>query len=93
MATNVNSLTPAQQSVVNQIISKGQQLGASTDVIEALVCMANAESDFNPNAANGTTTATGLFQYINSTWASSWASYVNANPNSPLAQMSASECK
>ncbi len=91
MATNMNSLTPSQQDIVNQIITQGQALGAPDVVIEAVINMANAESGFKADAQNGTSSATGLFQYINSTWASSWANFVRNNPSNPLSQMTADE--
>jgi hypothetical protein len=37
MATNMSNLTPAQQAIVDQIVATGQQLGASSAVIEAAV--------------------------------------------------------
>ncbi len=91
MATSMNNLTPDQLNIVNQIIDQGHAIDAPNIVIEALINMANAESDFNPLAANSQSSATGLFQYITSTWASSWANYVQANPDSPLANMPADQ--
>ena len=93
MAVNMNSLTPSQLDIVNQIITQGQALGAPDVVIEALINMANAESNFDPSAPNSTSSAFGLFQYIDSTWASSWANFVQNNPNNPLSQMTANDAK
>ncbi len=90
MALNMNNLTSAQQAIVNQIIATGQQLGTPNIVIQAAINIANAESAFNPLAPNPTTTAYGLFQYVDSTWSSSWSRFVSSNPSNPLSRMSAS---
>lgn len=34
------------------------------------LCIAKLESEFNPNAKNKRSTASGVFQYLNSTWSS-----------------------
>ena len=62
MASDMNRLTPNQSNIMNDIIDQGHSLGAPNVVIEALINMANAESDFNPLAENQQSSATGLFQ-------------------------------
>ena len=95
MASQMNNLSQSQLAIVNKIISQGQSIGAPDTVIQAVINIANAESDFTPSApnANGQSSAFGLFQYINTTWQSSWNKYSNSNPDNPLSQDSADQVR
>jgi len=97
MATNMNSLSPAQQAMVDKIIASGQQVGAPNVVIQAAVIIANAESDFDSNQPGKTSHAYGLFQYMDTvktpTWTNSWRSFVRKNPSNPLSKMTVSAAK
>ncbi|WP_157771973.1 calcium-binding protein [Ralstonia solanacearum] len=87
------NLTPGQRAVVDKIIISGMQMGVSAEVIEAAVNIANAESSFNPIAQNSSTSAYGLFQYINGTWSAAWSSFQSKNPDDPLASLSSSNAR
>lgn len=55
------------QATIGAIIEKAAELvGAPADV---MLIFAGMESDFNPSAGAGTSSAKGLFQFIRSTWA------------------------
>ena len=53
---------------ITYIRCRGEQLGYSNKVITTAIRIARAESNFRPMAKNPTSTATGIFQFINSTW-------------------------
>ena len=63
MATNLDGLSNNQLIQVDNAVDIGNELGLSDVLIETAVLIANAESDFNPNAAANTTSASGLYQY------------------------------
>jgi phage-related protein len=54
------------QKLAQQMASMYGWIGAQWDALKALV---QGESGWNPNAQNPTSTAYGLFQFLNSTWA------------------------
>ena len=84
MAVDMTKLSLGQQQKVNKIIDAGKKLGVPDVVIQAAVNIANAESTFDPALKSKSTSAYGMFQYIDSTWNSSWNSYVKSNPTSSL---------
>lgn len=93
MATDMTKISQQQQSIVNQIIQTGRNIGASDRVIQAAVNIANAESDLGVNLRNPTSTAYGLFHYIDETWDASWNKFVKLNPSDPMANRSADDAR
>ncbi len=77
MASDLDNLTNDQLNQVDDIIDIGNDLGLADILIETAILIANAESDFNPNSAAGTTTASGLFQYTDAGWETAWNRYVS----------------
>ncbi|MEV4778862.1 phage tail tip lysozyme [Burkholderia sp. LMU1-1-1.1] len=65
MPTDLNA---SQKAVEQQIVSFGTTHGFSNSDIAYAVKVAYIESRFDPNAANPTSTATGLFQYTDPNW-------------------------
>lgn len=78
MATSLNPVnllqrwSGASDQVVQAIKSASAKTGVSFDY---LMNKAKQESSFNPNAKAGTSSATGLFQFIDSTWLHAVRSY------------------
>lgn len=78
MATGLNPLNIMQRwkgasdAVVGAIQAASQRTGVSFDY---LMNKAQQESSFNPTAKAGSSSATGLFQFIESTWLSAVKSY------------------
>ncbi len=58
-----------QQAVIDTLILSGKQSGLSNHEIAYVLAMTEVESGFNPDAAAGITSATGIGQFINSTGA------------------------
>jgi len=59
--------TNVQKQVIDAIISEAQSRGLSTRDQAALLAIARTESGFNPDAAAGTTSASGIGQFIDKT--------------------------
>jgi hypothetical protein len=89
MASEFGNLTNDQLVQVGDIVNIGNELGLDHVLIETAILIANAESGFNPNAAAGTTTALGLFQYTNAGWETAWNRYIRDNPDGLLADQTA----
>ncbi len=68
MASRLDELTCEQLKQVDDIVNIGNELGLKNTLIETAILVANAESDFDPKARAGTSTAYGLFQHIEGTW-------------------------
>ena len=88
MALDMTRLNQSQQLMANKIIDAGRKLGVPDVLLQAALNIANAESSFNPSAGATTTTAKGMFQYIDATWQSAWNNYSKSNPSSPLVNLS-----
>jgi Ca2+-binding RTX toxin-like protein len=56
-----------QKQVIDAIINEAQNRGLSTRDTAILLALARVESGFNPDAAAGTTSASGIGQFINKT--------------------------
>lgn len=56
-----------QNTVIDQIVSKGREAGLSDRQIAMTLAIAKHESGFNPDAAAGTTSARGIGQFVNET--------------------------
>lgn len=56
-----------QKKVINTIIEQGKKKGLSSREIAHVLAITNIESGFNPDAAAGTTSASGLGQFVNKT--------------------------
>jgi hypothetical protein len=65
IANNVQRWAGASQLVVKAVQNASSRTGVSFDY---LMNKARQESSFNPSAKAGTSSATGLFQFIESTW-------------------------
>lgn len=65
IANNVQRWAGASQLVVKAVENASNRTGVSFDY---LMSKARQESSFNPTAKAGTSSATGLFQFIESTW-------------------------
>ena len=59
---------PCDYDAITYIRCRGQQLGYKDTDISIFVRIARAESNFNPLAKNKSSTATGIYQFINGTW-------------------------
>lgn len=70
--SSITNFAGASQTVVNAIKAASQKTGVSFDY---LMHKARQESSFNPNAKASTSSATGLFQFIDSTWMQAVKSY------------------
>ncbi|WP_233800190.1 transglycosylase SLT domain-containing protein [Paraburkholderia sp. HP33-1] len=57
----------AQIKVINYIVQKGRQYHLSREDIAMVMAMTRHESGFNPDAAAGTTSASGLGQFVDQT--------------------------
>lgn len=53
---------------ISYIRCRGEDLGVSNQEIMKLIRIAKCESNFQPNAKNKTSSATGIFQFLWSTW-------------------------
>jgi hypothetical protein len=62
------SLSLGRRAVMGLISQRFASLGSRTD--EVALCVAEAESNFDPLAVNPSTGAAGVFQFLPSTWAS-----------------------
>ncbi|MYN30109.1 transglycosylase SLT domain-containing protein [Duganella levis] len=62
------NFTKEQLAVEQKIIAYGSNHGYGSSEIEYAVRVAYIESRFDPSAQNSSTTASGLFQYTDSTW-------------------------
>ena len=94
MAIEIAKANAGQQDLINKIIAAGKKIGTPDVVIQAAINIANAESGFVVKPApNTSSSAQGMFQYIDASWSAAWNNYVKANPNDPLAQKSASEAR
>lgn len=62
------SVVPGRDAVVELIRDHFDSLGSRTEA--AALCVAEAESNFDPLAENPSTGAAGVFQFLPSTWAS-----------------------
>lgn len=58
-----------QKTVINKIILEGKKTGMTNDQIAMTLAIANVESGFNPDAATGESSATGIGQFIDETGA------------------------
>jgi LysM repeat protein len=56
-----------QKAVINKLIAAGKAAGMDVRRVAMLLAMVKIESGFNPDAAAGTTSASGLGQFINDT--------------------------
>ena len=59
---------PCDYDAITYIRCRGQQLGYKDTDISVFVRIARAESNFNPLAKNKSSTATGIYQFINGTF-------------------------
>jgi len=59
---------PCDYDAITYIRCRGQQLGYKDTDISIFVRIARAESNFNPLAKNKSSTATGIYQFINGTF-------------------------
>lgn len=59
---------PCDYDPITYIRCRGEELGYSNKVITTAIRIARAESNFRPLVKNPSSTATGIFQFINSTW-------------------------
>lgn len=62
------SVAPGRGAVIGFIRHQFASLGSRTRLVA--VCVAEAESNFDPSAVNPSTGAAGVFQFLPSTWAS-----------------------
>jgi hypothetical protein len=83
MAVNLEDLTPAQQAIVDKIISIGTSLNRPAAEIEAVILTANAETSLDPTL-HSSPTFQGLFQYSIDTWSAEATLYNAANPGDPI---------
>lgn len=60
--------TPCDFDAITYIRCRGEQLGYSNEVIMTAIRIARAESNFRPTAKNAKSSATGIFQFLWSTW-------------------------
>lgn len=60
--------TPCDYDAITYIRCRGQRLGYDDFTISKFVRIARAESNFNPLAKNKSSTATGIYQFINGTF-------------------------
>lgn len=60
--------TPCDFDAITYIRCRGEQLGHSNRVIKTAIRIARAESNFRPDAKNPKSSATGVFQFLWSTW-------------------------
>ena len=60
--------TPCDYDAITYIRCRGQELGYKDTDISVFVRIARFESGFNPMAKNPKSTATGIYQFINSTF-------------------------
>ena len=83
MPAELNNIR-ADKGVVNAIYKAGQTSGVDP---YKLMTFAAVESDFNPNAKAGSSSATGLFQFTKDTWndVSKKAGVTGASPTDPYA--------
>lgn len=73
--------TPKKEDIFNILESAAKKTGVDSNILKAF---AGIESSFNPNAKAGTSSAKGLFQFINSTWRSmidKYGSKYDLDPN------------
>ena len=64
-------------SVIDSIRNAAKKVGVDASI---MLAMAKQESGFNPNAKAGTSSASGLFQFISSTWDSMTNKYADKFP-------------
>ena len=64
-------------SVIDSIRNAAKKVGVDANI---MLAMAKQESGFNPNAKAGTSSASGLFQFISSTWDSMVSKHGNKFP-------------
>jgi len=91
MANKIKALTLDQQHTLNQIVSTGIEMNANSEIIEAAVNIANAESTFNPEISNKETKASGLFQYTAATWDAGWRKFQRTHADNLLSSMSSGD--
>ena len=61
-------VTLASFSVKDRIINQAMKMDATASELDLLLYIAQHESTFNPYAKNSKSTASGLYQYLTSTW-------------------------
>ncbi len=77
--------SPESQYWRSVIFDYAQRYGADP---ELMVRIARCESGFNPAAQNKTSSASGIYQYINSTWQSQSLKYgITTQKNDPYGQI------
>ena len=53
---------------IDKIRCIGEDLGYGNDVIKTMIRIARSESNFRSEAKNGSSTASGIFQFLDSSW-------------------------
>src|SRR3954451_78585 len=91
-SATVQGIRPSATAVTGAIRKASQSTGASFDY---LLATAKVESDLNPNLTMRSSTATGLFQFLDQTWlgvmqsagrASGYGKYADAITQTPSGQ-------
>ena len=69
IAGKTQATIDVKQQVINAIITAAKNKGLSAQETAAILAVAKVESNYNPYAANKTSTASGVFQFIDGTGA------------------------
>jgi soluble lytic murein transglycosylase-like protein len=79
-------ITQTSPSIWEEVIrEEAQKEGVDQDL---LVSIARCESGFHPSVHNATSTASGLYQFLDSTWASQSAKYgITTQKDDPYGQI------
>lgn len=72
MLSTIDQMGSENIRLIREIVSKGEEMGLSNELVSAAVAVASAESDLTYDAQNPTSTAWGPFQYVDDGWETGW---------------------